>query len=96
MKSIKLLRAILQKFVDDIDSGNCNLSSEELEAYIDELARLNTQNTHMSKEQAYKYLHLSRATFDRLVADGRIPQGRHTQGFKELSWSRCDLDKVEL
>lgn len=96
MKYLAIIRSMLQKFIDDIDSGNCNLSKEEFVAIIDELAKFNTSNSCMSKAEASSYLHLSRPTFDRLVSEGKIPQGRHMKGFKELSWSKSDLDKVIL
>jgi len=46
----------------------------------------------MSKIQAYDYLGVSRATFDNYVRDGFIPKGTKQEGFKELSWSKADLD----
>ena len=36
---------------------------------------------------------ISRATFDNYVKDGKLPRGEHHIGFKELSWSKKDLDK---
>ena len=46
----------------------------------------------MSKYQAFNYLHTSRATFDNLVREGKIPQGKKQQGFNELQWFKKDLD----
>jgi predicted DNA-binding transcriptional regulator AlpA len=46
----------------------------------------------MSKIQSAEYLGVSRATFDNLVKDGFIPKGMKQDGFKELSWSKIDLD----
>ena len=46
----------------------------------------------MSKYEAYSYLNISRAKFDNLVKEGKIPQGKKQQGFKELSWYKKDLD----
>ena len=46
----------------------------------------------MSKYQAFNYLHISRATFDNLVREGKIPQGKKQQGFNELQWFKKDLD----
>lgn len=39
-----------------------------------------------------RYLNVSRATFDNYVREGKLPRGKHEAGFKELSWSRKDLD----
>ena len=46
-----------------------------------------------SKESACKYLNISRATFDNLVRDGKLPKGHKEVGFKELSWSKYELDE---
>ena len=46
----------------------------------------------MSKYQAFNYLHISRATFDNLVREGKIPQGKKQQGFNELQWFKKDLN----
>ena len=46
----------------------------------------------MSKYEAYSYLNISRAKFDNLVKEGKLPQGKKQQGFKELSWFKKDLD----
>lgn len=48
----------------------------------------------MSKESACMYLDISRATFDNLVREGKIPKGEKALGFKELGWKKSDLDKV--
>ena len=46
----------------------------------------------MSKEQACNYLNLSRARFDDLVREKKIPRGRKRVGFKELYWWKDELD----
>ena len=33
---------------------------------------------------------------DRYVSEGRIPHGRKSPGFKELSWSLAELDSCKL
>ena len=48
----------------------------------------------MSKYQAYTYLNMSRATFDNLVREGKLPKGVKVAGFKELFWYKKDLDKA--
>ena len=46
----------------------------------------------MSKYQACMYLHISRATFDNYVREGSIPRGKKEAGFKELFYTKKDLD----
>ena len=47
----------------------------------------------MSKYQAYTYLGLSRASFDNMVREGKLPEGKHIAGFKEKFWDRNEIDK---
>lgn len=90
---LKVIKSLLLKIIDNIDSGNSNISESEgielakvLKAYTDKTQRL-------SKYQAYNYLNVSRATFDNYVREGMLPRGKKESGFKELSWSKKDLDE---
>ena len=94
---MNILQNELQRIIDDIDSGNSNIPSEEaLEEILDLINKATNTQNKLSKYQAMKYLNVSRATFDRLVADGKIPKGKKEQGFKELFWEKKALiDYVE-
>lgn len=95
MDKMKLLKLVLKQIIDDIDAGNTHASNEELDGIFDVINKTaNTQNK-LSKYQACKYLNISRATFDNWVRDGKIPEGRKEQGFKEKFWYKYDLDKVK-
>ena len=88
---IKILRDLLQQIIDDIDSGNSNISeNEQLEA-IKFIYKINSKE--LSKIEAAEYIGVSRATFDNYIRDGKIPKGVKRMGFKELSWNKHDLDK---
>lgn len=84
LKSI--IRTLLQKFIDDIDSDNCNITMEQQSKIISVLSNIANPDYRMSKVQACDYLGVSRATFDNYVRDGFIPKGIKQEGFKELSW----------
>lgn len=90
---IKLIRKYLLKIVDDIDAGNSNLTESEAVELIDTLKRLTDREKRLSKYESCRYLNVSRATFDNYIRDGRLPKGTKEAGFKELSWSRKELDK---
>ena len=90
---IKAVRDSLVNIVNDIDTGNSNLSDEQCIAALQGLGALSRKDIPMSKYQAYQYLGISRATFDNYVREGKIPKGKHTAGYKELSWYKKDLDK---
>lgn len=81
----------LRSLATNLENGSINCSKDEQEDVLDQLAMFNTSR-HLSKEQACHYLQISRATFDNLVKDGKLPKGKKTLGFKELSWKQKDLD----
>ena len=89
---LKTIRKFLVKIIEDIDSGNSNLSEEEALEVLDNLKRLSNKEKRLSKYSACQYLNISRATFDNYVREGKIPKGKHDIGFKELSWYKKDLD----
>lgn len=88
---LQIIKSILQKFIDDIDAGNTNLSCEQQCDIIKVLSNINV-NGEMSKTQAADYIGVSRATFDNYVHDGFLPKGIKKEGFKELRWYKSDLD----
>ncbi len=89
----KIIRAILQKFIDDIDADNTNIDYEQECEILRILSNVNLgQENEMNKTQAADYLGVSRATFDNYVRDGFIPKGKQVGSFKELRWYKSDLD----
>lgn len=90
---LQLIRTILQKFIDDIDTGNTNLNYEQQCNVIRILSNVDIgRDNEMNKTEASDYLGVSRATFDNYVHDGFIPKGRQVGRFKELRWYKSDLD----
>lgn len=78
--------------MEDIDAGDSNLTEDELLEVITVLKRLSDKEIRVSKYSACKYLNMSRANFDNKVREGKIPKGEKSPGFKELSWSKKELD----
>ena len=89
---LQIIRKILVNIIDRIDSGNTNITEEEGLEVIKYLNTFNDKDEVISKYTACQYLNMSRATFDNLVNDGKLPKGKHVQGFKELRWYKKDLD----
>lgn len=87
-----IIRNLLQKFIDDLDTGNTNISEDQEIKIISLLSNIANPDQRMSKIQACDYLGVSRATFDNYVRDGFIPKGTKQEGFKEKSWQKTDLD----
>ena len=92
---IKIVRTLLFKIIDDIDSGNSNLDEKECEEIIEYLTFLSNREEKLSVYQACKYLNVSRATFDNWVKEGKLPKGRKQAGFKELFYYKKDLEKYK-
>ena len=91
---LKVIKELLLKIVDDIDADNSNITNEEALELANTISVLANKDRRMSKYAACQYLNVSRATFDNYVKEGKLPKGKHDIGFKELSWSRRDLDNL--
>lgn len=57
---LKIIREILLKIVNDIDTGNSNLSPEECEEVIEYLSGITNKNEKLSKYQACKYFKIAK------------------------------------
>ena len=88
---LQLIKTVLQQFIDDIDSGNSNISEEQQSKILDLINEINSKE--LSKVESANYIGVSRATFDNYVSKGLLPKGKKRQGFKELSWNKNDLNK---
>ena len=89
---LKIIRSLLVNIIDRIDTGNTNITEEDGLEVINYLNKFNNKDEGISKYSACQYLNISRATFDNLVKEGKLPEGKHIQGFKEKRWYRKDLD----
>lgn len=93
---LHIIRYALKEFIDKIDSGNTNMSEEDQIDTIRLFSKLLDKDERISKIKACEYLEISRSKFDELVSKGFIPKGRKDEGFKELSWSKFDLDLYKM
>lgn len=89
---LQTIKKILLGIVDDIDAGNTNIDEEEA-IQIAKTLKSMRRDTPLSKYQAYTYLNISRATFDNLVREGKLPKGKKIPGWKELVWYKKDLKR---
>lgn len=86
---LELIARQLRLIADNIDSGNSTLTEAESIELMDMLQRLN--DPYISKYQACMFLGISRAKFDMLVQEGKLPRGKKRAGFKELAWKKSDI-----
>ena len=88
---LQVIKKLLLKMVDDIDSVNSELNTDNMYEIVDILKRYNFRDKFISKYQAYTYLNISRAKFDNLVRAGELPRGKKIVGFRELQWSLKEI-----
>lgn len=88
---LNVIRNLLERILNDIDSGNSNITEEEGHQIINMLSNIN--ENRISKYQACQYLNISRAKFDNLVREGKLPEGKHQAGFKEKYWKKSEILK---
>lgn len=86
-----IIRNLLQQIIDDIDSGNSNISEQKQLETIDLIKSIITKE--LSKTEASNYIGVCRATFDNYVNKGYIPKGIKRQGISSKLWNKSDLDK---
>lgn len=90
MDANEIVKNQLLKIADDLDTGASQLCKDDLDAAMDLLALQADRNLKLSKYQSCQYLakqlntSISRAKFDNLVAEGKLPKGKKQAGFKEL------------
>lgn len=89
---LKIISRILRGIADRIDEGSISSSPEETMQAMEALKGFVDKEQRLSKYQACQYLNISRATFDNYIRAGKLPKGKHQAGFKELSWTKKDLD----
>ena len=88
------IKNILNQIIDNIDAGNSNITEEDEAHIIDCLRKYTHKDEGMSKYSACQYLNISRAKFDNMVREGKLPEGKKVIGFKEKRWYKKDLDQL--
>lgn len=88
---LNLIRKELQQIIENIDSGNSNISEQEQIELFNYLQKLNSKE--LSKTESAKYIGVSKSTFDNYINKGLLPKGVKRQGWNELIWYKSDLDK---
>lgn len=92
---LELIKQGLQQIINNIDSGNSNITEEEGIKLLDYINRITNTQEKLSVYQACKFLGIGRSTFDLWVKEGKIPEGRKQQGFKEKFYLKEDLIKIK-
>ena len=90
---LRIIGKLLRDIADKIDKGSISSNPEETMQVMEAIQGFVDKEQRISKYQACQYLNVSRATFDNYVREGKLPRGKHVAGFKELSYSKKDLDE---
>lgn len=92
---LNIVKSLLEQLLKDIESGNCNASEEELLELYQMVMQFRQDSAYLTKEEACRYLNISRATFDRRIADGQIPSGIKRSGLREKFWTKAMLNPLK-
>lgn len=92
---LQTIKKLLLGIIGDIDAGNSEVTEEDEIKIIRSLQRYTRKDNKWNKYQAYTFLNMSRATFDRHVREGKIPRGKSEAGSKELKWSEREIRKFK-
>lgn len=82
----KAIAKIFREFADKIENGTCATDIETLTDIANNLIHIK-----MNAEQLCNYLHCSRATLTRMVADGRVPIPHKAPG-EDKHWYQDEVD----
>ena len=93
---LQVIKEQLLRICEDIDASNTHLSEEDGIKIIKYLKKFNSRGREFNKYQAYTYLGISRAKFDKYVREGKIPRGRKVEGSRELRWNVSDIKNLKL
>lgn len=87
----EVVKRQLTNIVEDINRGDLNLTDDDLREVVTFL-NMYRKDAPMTKFQACNFLGFSRATFDNLVKDGQLVEGKkvYTED-NNVFWRKKDL-----
>ena len=86
---LNIIKEILIQLVNDIDSGNSNISEKEQLKLLDIFKEINKKE--LSAFEACDYIGVSKSTFYNYINKGLIPKGIKVSG-KGVIWYKNDLE----
>ena len=88
---LKVIKNLLLKIIDNIDSGNSNITEDQAIEIIKVIKNYTDTTQLYNRTQAAKYLHCSVQSFDLYRKEGKIPEGiKQAGGVKQ--WTKQQLD----
>ena len=88
---LKVIKNLLLKIIDNIDTGNSNLTEDQAIEVIKIIKNYTDTTQYYNRTQAAKYLHCSIQSFDLYRKEGKIPEGiKQAGGVRQ--WTKQQLD----
>lgn len=91
-----VLREMLMSIINRIDSGNSNLSEEQLCKAVEAVKPYTLYNPYVTAYKACTYLGICPKTFRTLIKNGEIPKGIKEAGDSSLKWLKTDIEAYSL
>lgn len=89
---IKIIKNLLLAIIENIDSGNSNITEQEAIELVDIIKKYTDTTQFYNRTQAAKYLHCSIQSFDLYRKEGKIPEGAKQAGGVR-QWTKKQLDE---
>lgn len=90
---LRILVEVLRHYADNIEAGNSNLDEKGCMRVLQQLDLIINGDTVMSRREACTYLGISKSSFDILINNKFVPNGKKLHdGSKSLFWYKSDLD----
>lgn len=88
---IRVIKDLLLKIIDGIDSGNSNITEDQAIEIIKVIKNYTDTTQYYNRTQAAKYLHCSVQSFDLYRKEGKIPEDtKQVGGVRQ--WTKQQLD----
>lgn len=88
---LKVIKDLLLKIIDNIDTGNSNLTEDQAIEVIKIIKNYTDTTQYYNRTQAAKYLNCSVQSFDLYRKEGKIPEGvKQAGGVRQ--WTKRQLD----
>ena len=88
---LEVIKSILKQVLNDMDSGNSQISESEQQELLNLFEKINKQE--LNKTETAEYLGVSTSTINNYVNRGWIPQGIKKAGSSQKVWLKSDLNK---
>ena len=88
---LKVIREQIVRILDDIDTGNTNITPEQTIQLAEFLSEMNTAKDKYNRTKAAKYLNCSVQSLDLYRKDGTLEEGKKEAG-GVIQWTKKQLD----